>query len=465
MIEVFPFADQPVAVFGLGRSGVSAAKALAAAGAEVWAWDDSEDQRAKAAAAGVPLVDLNGCDWSELSTLVLSPGVPLTHPRPHPVVSLARAANCEIIGDVELLVRTMRNARYIAVTGTNGKSTTTALIGHMLSFSGQQVEIGGNLGTPVLDLAPIDSGSYVIEMSSYQIDLTVLATWDVAVLLNITPDHIDRHGDFENYVAVKSRIFHRQTHPRVAVIGVDDEPCRKIYEGLVAGGDQRVIPIAVGGPVEGGVYVLDGVLHDTMEGADTALIDLRDIDTLPGVHNWQNAAAAYAAARANKVDAVVASACLRGFPGLAHRLERIAEIDGVAFVNDSKATNAASAGRALACFETIYWIAGGRAKAGGIETLAPYFPRIAHAFLIGEAADDFAETLDGEAAHSHCGDLECALGQAAAMAHEQGRPGAVVLLSPACASFDQFADFEARGDAFRALVEARDAGLIAVNGR
>ncbi len=465
MIEVLPFAGQPVAVFGLGRSGVSAAKALAAAGADVRAWDDSEAQRAKAAAAGVPLIDLYACDWSGLSTLVLSPGVPLTHPQPHAVVALAKAAGCEIIGDVELLARTMRKARYIAVTGTNGKSTTTALIGHMLSLSGQAVEIGGNLGVPVLDLAPLRTGSYVIELSSYQIDLTFSLICDVAVLLNITPDHLDRHGDFERYVAIKKNIFHGQSHPAVAVVCVDDEPCRKIQQGLVEAGDQRVIPVAVGRPVAGGVYVLDGVLYDKTEDRDTALIDLTEIESLPGVHNWQNAAAAFAAARASQVGAVAASACLRGFAGLAHRQELVAEIDGVSFVNDSKATNAASAARALACYDAIYWIAGGQSKAGGMAALAAYFPRIAHAFLIGEAAPAFAEILGDDVAHSQCGDLESALDQAAAMAHDQGRERPVVLLSPACASFDQFTDFEARGDAFRRLVEAREVGLIAVNGQ
>ena len=465
MIEIFPFAGQPVAVFGLARSGISAAKALAAGGAEVWAWDDSEDQRARAAAAGVTLVDLYACDWSALSSLVLSPGVPLTHPRPHAVVTLAKAAGCEIIGDIELLARTMINARYIGVTGTNGKSTTTALIGHILSTSGQEVEVGGNLGVPVLDLEPLQNGAYVIELSSYQIDLMMMLTCDIAVLLNITPDHLDRHGDFERYVAVKKNIFHRQTKPRTAVVCVDDGPCAKIHRELVEAGDQRVIPVAVGRRVAGGVYVLDGVLHDDMEGGDTALIDLSEIDSLPGVHNWQNAAAAYAAARANQVDARVASACLRGFPGLAHRQELVAEIDGVSFVNDSKATNGASAARALACYSRIYWIAGGRSKAGGIAELSAYFPRIAHAFLIGEAAAEFAETLGDDVAHSDCGDLASALEQAAAMARDQSRPGAVVLLSPACASFDQFVDFEDRGDAFRRLVEAREPGPIAVGGR
>ena len=454
MIEVFPFAGLPVAVFGLGRSGLAAARALAAGGAEVWAWDDSEDQRAWAAAAGVPLVDLYGCNWSELTSLVLSPGVPLTHPAPHAVVTLARDAGCEVIGDIELLVRTMRGARYIGITGTNGKSTTTALVGHVLTLAGHEVEVGGNLGTPALDLEPLETGTYVLEMSSYQIDLTVSLTCDVAALLNVTPDHIDRHGDFESYVAVKRRIFHRQTDPRVAVVCVDDEPCRRICDGLEDVGDQRVIPVAVGRPVAGGVYVLDGTLHDDTEGHGAAVADLAEIAALPGAHNWQNAAAAYAVARASHVAAPVAATCLASFPGLAHRLERIAVIGGVTYVNDSKATNAVSAARALACFDAVYWIVGGRAKAGGIAGLESYFPRVAHAFLIGEAAEAFAEAIGGGAPHSPCGDLATAVAEASAMAVAEGRGGGVVLLSPAAASFDQFADFEARGDAFRALVEA-----------
>ena len=454
MIEVFPFAGLPVAVFGLGRSGLSAARALAAGGAEVWAWDDCAGSRDRAAAAGVTLVDLYGCDWSALMSLVLSPGVPLDHPEPHAVVTLAREAGCEVIGDIELLVRCMRGARYIGITGTNGKSTTTALVGHILEFAGYEVAVGGNIGTPALDLEPLANGTYVLEMSSYQIDLTVSLTCDVAALLNITPDHIDRHGDFDGYVAVKRRIFHRQTEPRVAVVCVDDEPCRQIADALEDIGDQRVVPVAVGRAVAGGVYVLDGMLHDDTEGHGAAVIDLREVATLPGEHNWQNAAAAFAVVRASQVPAPIAAACLRSFPGLAHRMERLAVIDGVAYVNDSKATNAASAGKALACFEVVYWIAGGRAKQGGIAGLEPWFPRVAHAFLIGEAAPDFAAALGDAAPHELCGDLETAVARAAATARREGRAGAVVLLSPACASFDQFADFEARGEAFRDLVAA-----------
>ncbi len=453
MIEPRSFAGLPVAVFGLGRSGSSAARALAAAGAEVWAWDDDEAQRAKAAQAGVPLVDLYECDWPALTTLVLSPGVPLTHPKPHPVVELARAGGCEIIGDVELLARTMLDARYIGVTGTNGKSTTTALVGHILSVAGREVEIGGNLGVPVLDLHPLDqSGTYALEMSSYQLDLTFSITFDVAALLNLTPDHIDGHGGFDNYAAVKKKIFHRQTDPRAAVVCVDDATCGGIFEELRAKGDQRLIPAAVQRRVEDGVYVIDGVLYDDTDGHAARVADLNAIATLHGAHNWQNAAAAFAVARAEQIPAPVAAACLTSFPGLAHRMEQVAVIDGVRYVNDSKATNAAAAGKALACYDDVYWIAGGRPKEGGIAALEPCFPRIAHAFLIGEAAAAFAATLAGRAPHALCGDLETAVAEAAAKAKAEARSAPVVLLSPACASFDQFVDFEARGDAFRALV-------------
>ena len=454
MIEPIAFAGLPVAVFGLGRSGLSAARALAAAGAEVWAWDDDADQRAKASRDEVPLVDLTTCDWSALTTLVLSPGVPLTDPKPHPVVDLARAAGCEVIGDVELLSRSIYDARYIGVTGTNGKSTTTALIGHILSVAGRDVEVGGNLGTPVLDLRPLgEGGVYALEMSSYQLDLTFTITFDVAVLLNVTPDHIERHGDFDTYLAVKKKIFHRQTNPRTAVVCVDDDIGRSVLEELRARDDQRLIEAAVGRRIKDGVYVIDGVLHDDTEGHAAPAVDLNEIAALPGVHNWQNAAAAFAAARAEGIAAPVAAACLRSFPGLAHRMEQVAVIDGVAYVNDSKATNAAAAGKALDCYQDLYWIAGGRPKEGGIDALEARFDRLAHVFLIGEAAEAFAATLAGQASSTVCGDLATAVTKAADMATADGRTAPVVLLSPACASFDQFADFEDRGGAFRALVE------------
>ncbi len=455
MIEVFPFAGLPVAVFGLGKSGIAAARALQAGGAEVWAWDDGEDARNRARAAGVPLVDLYLCNWRELTSLVLSPGVPLHHPRPHRVVELARAAGCEVIGDIELLARTQLDASYVGVTGTNGKSTTTALIGHIFKLAGRSVQVGGNIGRPALDLEPLPAdGTYVLEMSSYQLELTVSITFDVAVLLNLTPDHLDRHGDMAGYAAAKRLIFHRQTRPRVAVIGIDDPESEKIRRALQAADEQTVIPISSARRAPGGVYVLDGTLYDDRGGADMAVADMAAMRTLPGTHNAQNAAAAYAACTAVGIDPSVAIACMRSFPGLAHRQESIAIIDGIAYVNDSKATNADAAARALACYPRVYWIAGGRAKDGGLAAAAPVLDRVRRAFLIGEAAPAFETFLKEKKVETvMAGTLAAAVAAAREAALADGA-GGVVLLSPACASFDQFANFEARGEAFRALVEA-----------
>jgi len=455
MIDLFYFEGLPVAVLGLGRSGMAAARALMASGAEVWAWDDSEDVRAKARAADIPLVDLMTCNWRELTTLVLSPGIPHSFPEPHPVAKLAREHNCEIIGDIELLGRAQRNSDYIGITGTNGKSTTTALIGHILQLGGRDAEVGGNLGTPALALEPLDQGGvYVLEMSSYQLELTVSITFDVAVLLNITPDHVERHGGLEGYVKAKRLIFHRQTKPRTAVVGIDDDLSRGIFEELKAADEQIVVPISGSRRAPGGVFVADGKLIDDTQGQGVPAIDLGQVPTLPGTHNGQNAAAAYAACLAAGLQPPVIAACLQSFPGLAHRQELIATIDGVAYVNDSKATNVDAAAKALACYQAIYWIAGGRAKEGGLAGLESFYPRIAHVFLIGEAEAAFAAALDGRLPVTRCGDLDTALAKASALARDERKPGAVVLLSPACASFDQFKDFEARGAAFRALVEA-----------
>ncbi|MDX1423161.1 MAG: UDP-N-acetylmuramoyl-L-alanine--D-glutamate ligase [Kiloniellales bacterium] len=455
MIDLYYFSGLPVAVLGLGRSGLAAARALHKSGAEVWAWDDSEDRRQAAAEQGIPLVDLLHCNWQELTSLVLSPGIPHRYPEPHPVAALARQHNCEIIGDIELLGRAMRNASYIGVTGTNGKSTTTALIGHVLQSAGRETQVGGNLGTPALLLEPLEQGGfYVLEMSSYQLELTLSITFDVAVLLNISRDHLERHGGLEGYIDAKRMIFHRQTAPRTAVVGVDDEICQRLFRDLGAAGDQIVVPISGQGRVAGGVFARDGMLYDDTGGREDPVIDLRELASLPGSHNWQNAAAAYAASKAAGVDPPVIAACLRSYPGLRHRQELLAMIDGVAYVNDSKATNADAAAKALACYDPIYWIAGGRAKAGDLAALDACLPRIAHAFLIGEAEAAFAAALEGKVALSRCGDLATALAEARRQALADGRPGAVVLLSPAAASFDQFADFEARGEAFRDLVAA-----------
>lgn len=453
MITVSQFADRPVAVFGLGRSGIAGARSLAGGGATVWAWDDNEKSRAAAAAKGVALQDPAAWDWKRAAALVLSPGVPLTHPEPHPVVALARRAGCPIVGDIELLAHAQPEAAYVGITGTNGKSTTTALIGHILKEAGRTVEVGGNLGAPALGLAPLEAGGiYVLELSSYQLDLVEDAAFDVAVFINLSPDHLGRHGGMDGYVAAKRRIFRHQKPRMTAVVGIDDERSRAVFEELEAEGGRRVVPISSLRRVSRGVFAVDGRLIDDTEGAMRPVTDLRGIPTLPGRHNWQNAAAACAAARAVGIGREAISGALLTYPGLAHRQERVAVIDGILFVNDSKATNADAAARALACYDTIYWIAGGLAKEGGLAGIEPYLPRIRHAFLIGDAEAAFAETLAGRIAVSRSGTLEAAVHEANRLAAAEAIPGAVVLLSPACASFDQFDSFEHRGDAFRALV-------------
>jgi UDP-N-acetylmuramoylalanine--D-glutamate ligase len=450
MIVVDAFAGKRVAVLGLARSGVAAARALAAGGGEVLAWDDNPAVR-EGVAGDIALTD--AAQWHDIAALVLSPGIPHSFPQPHPAVLRARAEGADIIGDIELLGRAQPAARTIGITGTNGKSTTTALIGHILAAAGRRVEVGGNLGTAALSLAPLGAdGTYVLELSSFQLELVTTLAFDVAVLLNITPDHLDRHGGMDGYIAAKRRIFAHQGRDAVAIVGVDDAICRDIAERLRRDAPARVVPISVTARPAGGVSVDNGWLVDATGRQPHRVHDLTQDARLPGSHNWQNAAAAYAAARAAGVEADAIVAAIRSFPGLAHRQELVATIDGVRFINDSKATNADAAEKALACYQAIYWIAGGLPKAGGITSLTPYFGRLRHAYLIGTAAEEFAATLDGSVGYTRCGDLATALSAAAEEARRDAVPGAVVLLSPACASYDQFAHFEARGDAFRALV-------------
>ncbi len=453
MIAVTQFRNQTVAVLGLARSGLAAAAALKRGGARVVAWDDAPSRREEATRAGLDLVDL-AVDLAGARALVLSPGIPHTFPRPHPAAARAKAAGVPIIGDIELLALAQKAARFAGITGTNGKSTTTALIAHILAETGRKVAVGGNLGVPALLLEALGAdGTYVLELSSYQLELTRSLVLDVAVLLNITPDHLDRHGGMEGYVAAKRRIFHGQSARHTAVVGIDDAICRGIYNALKEAGRQHVVPVSAHRRVAGGVYVADGALIDELDGVSRPVLHLAELPRLPGAHNGQNAAAAYAAARALGCDEETAAHAITTFPGLAHRQEFITTIDGIRYVNDSKATNADAAEKALACYDDIYWIAGGRPKEDGIDALAPLFPRIRRAFLIGEAAERFARTLDGRVAYEISGILEAAVAAARHTALNERRRGAVVLLSPACASFDQFRDFEDRGDCFRRLVE------------
>jgi UDP-N-acetylmuramoylalanine--D-glutamate ligase len=459
MIVARGFEGKEVAIFGLARSGLAAARALVAGGARPVCWDENPKARAEAGMAQLNLEDLKFADWSRFAALVLAPGVPLTHPEPHWTVLKAKAANVPVMGDIELFARAVSAAppltrpKVVAITGTNGKSTTTALVGHMLRAAGRDARIGGNIGVPVLSLEGMHGGAvYVLELSSYQLDLTHSLKADVAVILNISPDHLDRHGTMENYVAAKRRILSGQGPGDTAVIGVDDAYGAQICTDITAANHRTIRPISAGRVMSRGVYALQGVLYDASEGRAERIADLAEAKSLPGRHNAQNAAAAYAAARALGLSAEQAAAGLLSFPGLAHRMETVALAGGIRVVNDSKATNCDAARQALSSYPECFWIAGGRAKEGGIAPLEDLFARVRTAYLIGEAAEDFAATLNGKAPVKMCGTLEAAAAQALADARKAG--GGVVLFSPACASFDQFTDFEARGEAFRNAVRA-----------
>jgi UDP-N-acetylmuramoylalanine--D-glutamate ligase len=387
--------------------------------------------------------------------MVLSPGISLTHPAPHYTAVLANEAGVRIIGDIELLCEAQPLAKKIAITGTNGKSTTTSLIGHILKSAGARVETGGNLGTAALSLNPQGSdGCYVLELSSYQLDLLHTARFNIAMLLNITPDHLDRHGGMEGYVTAKSHIFERQTKHDAALVNIDDNYSRSVYTALRQTSAARIIGVSVTHDLKQGIFVdKEGMLHDKLDPENQVIINLHDVPALTGRHNWQNGAFAYAACKLYGLSSRDIEKGLMSFPGLRHRLQSVATIHGVRFVNDSKATNADATSNALAPFNNIYWIAGGRPKEGGIESLEPFFPNITHVFLIGEAQNQFAATLEGKLPYTRCQTMEVAFNAATDKAFAERKPGAVVLLSPARASWDQWKNFEERGDAFCIMAE------------
>ncbi|MGE0739897.1 MAG: UDP-N-acetylmuramoyl-L-alanine--D-glutamate ligase [Hyphomonadaceae bacterium] len=459
MIPITEFKGRDVAVFGLARTGLAAARALTAGGARVHAWDDNDVTRANAEAAGVPVSDINSRDWRTFAALVLSPGVPLTFPEPHRVVTLAEATGVPIMSDIELFARAVnglpatQRPKLVGITGTNGKSTTSALIAHILKEAGKDVRLGGNIGNAILELPPLHAGAYyVIELSSYQLDLTSSLRLDVAVWLNTTPDHLDRHGDMSAYVAAKRRIFLNQGAADWAVIGVDDLYCAQVCTELTRAAVQHVAPISAGQALGRGVSAIGSKLIDGLSGRSEVIADLTQAPALAGKHNAQNAAAAYTATRALGIDAKTIAGAFNTFAGLPHRLERVAAIEGVRFINDSKATNANAAAQALAVYPRVYWIAGGVAKEGGIEDLSVFFPRMAKAYLIGQSAGDFSDVLRGKVAVTMAGNLEAAVKLAFNDARASGEPHPVVLLSPACASFDQFKSYEDRGDQFKKIV-------------
>ncbi|NVK33749.1 MAG: UDP-N-acetylmuramoyl-L-alanine--D-glutamate ligase [Rhodobacteraceae bacterium] len=457
MIPVTTFADKKVALFGLGGSGLATAHALVAGGADVIVWDDSEERVSDAQAAGLTAADLSDEDWSEFAALVLAPGVPLTHPKPHWTVDLARDAGIEVIGDIELFCRERRklcpDAPFIAITGTNGKSTTTALIAHLLKSLGCDAQMGGNIGTPILALEPPQAERfYVIECSSYQIDLAPSLDASIGLHMNLSPDHIDRHGTFEHYASIKERLV---AGAKVAIVGVDDGPSSEIADRLELA-RKPVVRISGERELPEGIYVHVSDLYEAHDGAQDLRGSLSGIDSLRGDHNGQNAAAAYAVLLALGLKSEDILSAMQSFPGLPHRMQLVAKSGRILFVNDSKATNADAAARALASFDHIYWIAGGVAKAGGIEQLDEYFHKIAKAFLIGEAAPTFKKTLKGKVKSTTSKTLAKAVKDAMKEAEEDGAGEIAILLSPACASFDQFPNFEKRGEAFCQAVEGLD---------
>jgi UDP-N-acetylmuramoylalanine--D-glutamate ligase len=458
MIPVTSFSGKTVAVFGLGGSGLASCHALKAGGAEVIAADDGADNVAKAAQAGFITADLRKVSWKNFSALILTPGAPLTHPAPHWSVLMAREAGVEVIGDIELFCRERRrfapDAPFVAITGTNGKSTTTALIAHLMKVAGYDTQMGGNIGTAILSLEPPRMGRvHVIEMSSYQIDLTPSLDPTVGILINISEDHIDRHGTLDHYAAVKERLVAGVQPQGTAIIGVDDIWCRNAADRIDRAG-KRVVRVSVKNPLADGIYLERETIVQASGGARSEIARIGGIGSLRGLHNAQNAACASACALALGVAKDTLQQGLRSFPGLAHRMEQVGRRGNVLFVNDSKGTNADAAAHALSSFADIFWIAGGRAKAGGITGLSEYFPRIRKAYLIGEAAAEFADTLGERVPHEMSETIEVAVASAARDAEASGLVDPVVLLSPACASFDQYRNFEIRGAAFRDLVNA-----------
>ncbi|MFC3053033.1 UDP-N-acetylmuramoyl-L-alanine--D-glutamate ligase [Kordiimonas pumila] len=453
MITAPSYQGKTIGVFGLARTGVAAVHSLVASGARVWAWDDKPES---CVAVGAVAHDLYEADFSELDALMLAPGVPLEFPEPHKLVRKALAAHIPLISDIDIFQsarKTLANHTVVAITGTNGKSTTTALIGHIVDMLRLPCVIGGNIGTGVLALNPLpEKGVYVLELSSFQLDLTQSFKADIAILLNVTPDHLDRHGSFENYVDAKAKLFGMQkTKKGVAIIGVDDESGAKLAATL----DQLVIPVSVKRYIKGGVYVLDGILYDDTKGDQLVVGNLKDAKALQGSHNWQNAAAAYAAIKHMGFAPDKILSALSSFPGLVHRQEIIATLKGVRFVNDSKATNSDAAMRALTAFKNIRWIAGGKAKETSFVHLKPMMGSVKKAYFNGAAASLFQQDLGGSVPHEVYETMADAFHAAAHDAVE----GDTVLLSPACTAFDQFKDFEHRGGVFREMVQTLEGAV------
>ncbi len=450
MITSKEYKGKNVAVLGLGKSGIATIESLTKVGANVFAWDDNTEICSKLDKKNYKFSNLEELDFNNITSLVLSPGIPLNFPKPHPVVERAKSAGCEVIGDFELFFRSKISANVIGVTGTNGKSTTTALITHILKDKSIKVQTGGNIGTPILSLDKINSdGFYVLEISSYQLDLSSNIYLDISVLLNIQPDHLDRHGSFQNYYKIKSKIFESKKSNFIGVIGVDDIYSEKIYNDLKSK-DKSITPISTKRKILNGVFISNGIIFDSRFGDNK--IDINNIPNLRGRHNWQNAAAAYIVAKELGLSNDEIRSAFEKFKGLPHRLESIYKDKKIEYINDSKATNLYATSFALSSFKSIFWILGGRSKEEKLDYLYPYLNRVEHVFTIGESGEMFADELQGKVEVNFVGSLENAFYSAVKVIQKRGLDKSVLLFSPACSSFDQFRDFEERGDRFREIV-------------
>lgn len=453
---LFPLHNKSVVVFGLARSGMAAVRWLLDQGATVYAADADDRKQKEACALGAKEFVLNKVQWNTIHAFIQSPGIPFSHP----VTRLAQSHFVPVLGDCDLFRMANPHASIVGITGTNGKSTTTALVGHILKEAGMPVAIGGNIGVPVLSLPQLPAeGTYVLELSSYQLEMSHNLNLDYVGWLNITPDHLERHGTMDLYVQAKEKIFsHADDSPQI-VMGIDDEFSHHLYRKFSRLYPKKVTAVSCDNSEEKGLKVQDGVLVKEDGEKSETIVDFRNFCRLSGKHNYQNMAIAYELCEKIGVPREKILSGIASFPGLAHRQEWVGSRDGVMFINDSKATNAESASKALMTYDHIFWIAGGQPKTDGIVSLKPYFSKIQHAFLIGAAQDTFAQTLDAETPYTLCGDLKTALEAAYASAKsfvqhtKKEDKNAVVLFSPACASFDQFRDFEQRGDVFRELVE------------
>jgi UDP-N-acetylmuramoylalanine--D-glutamate ligase len=450
------FKNQIYAILGLGRSGWAAAETLQKKGGTVLLWDDNPQARHAAVSRGYKVVDLTVADWSGVDGLVLSPGIPYHYPRPHPIVDQAQHYQVPITSDMDLFHSLCPNATYVGITGTNGKSTTTTLVSHLLATAHMPHHMGGNVGIPIMSLPICPRGTYVLELSSYQLENMQDLKCAIGVLLNVSPDHLDRHGSLENYIDVKKRIFEGQPAQKsTAIISIDDPYSRAVYQEVISRpSDQkarRVIPLSLTTKCEGGVYRDGDWIINDIYFAQQKIVRLSQLSALKGDHNHQNVAAAVGIGIRLGMKVQDIRKGLKSFPGLAHRQEKVAQKEGVLFINDSKATNVESVVRALEVYDHIYWIAGGKWKGDDLKLLSPYMSKIRHGYFIGESASVFAQVFGNQIPITLSHTLNEAVAQAAQEAMKKGE--GVVLFSPACASYDQFKDFEHRGDMFKNYVK------------